>query len=107
MSPKLVFPHHALSSYAHTDHPDKAKKKKATLTSNYTASNPPPKPSRGWSGRLRLGRRGPEIEGGGGGIGLGIQHDIPLFVLMEEEVPSSTVRYCIGPGDVSQGFRGR
>ena len=45
-----------------------------------------------------------------GGIGFGVQRDFLLSVFMEEkeeEAPSSTVRYCVGPSDVSKCFRGR
>ena len=37
----------------------------------------------------------------GVGIGFGVQRDFLLSVIMEEEeeeAPSSTVRYCAGPG---------
>jgi len=42
-----------------------------------------------------------------GGIGFGVQRDFLLTVFMEEEeeeeeVSSGTVRYCAGPGDVSE-----
>ena len=44
-----------------------------------------------------------------GGIGFGVQRDFLLSVFMEEkeeeEVPFSKVRYCAGPGDVSECLR--
>jgi len=44
---------------------------------------------------------------GEGGIGFGVERDFLLSVFMEEEeevVSSSMVRYCAGPGDISEFY---